>query len=55
MGEEGLVIGAVLLVRLTAGGNIRRQGHLAALGNRLIQDRPMEGKGKGYLPSLIFL
>ena len=44
LGEKSLVIGAVLFVRLTAGGDIRRQGHLAPLGNRLIQDRPMEGK-----------
>ena len=55
VGEDGLVIGAVLLVRLAAGGDIGRQGHLAALSDRLVQNRPMEGEGKGYLPTLIFL
>src|SRR5262245_15803890 len=53
--KEGLVIGAVLFVRFAAGRDVGRQGHLAALGNRLIQDGSVKGKGKSYLATLILL
>ena len=42
--KNRLVVGAVLLVGLPAGGNIRRQRHLATLGNGLVEHRTMEGK-----------
>ena len=53
--EHGLVIGAVARIRRTARGDIRRQRHVAALGNRLVKHRPVEGKRKGYLPAFVFL
>ena len=55
MGEQGLVVGLVLLVGRAARGDIGRQRHVAALGNRLVEHRTMEGKREGYLPSLIFM
>src|SRR5262245_64930938 len=54
-GKQRLVITPILLVRLTARRDIGRQGHLASLGNGLVQNRAMKGKRQRDLASLIFL
>ena len=50
--EQGLVVGAVLLVGLALERDIRRQRHVAALGDGLVQHRPVEGKRQRHLAAL---
>src|SRR5665213_2562905 len=54
-GKNGLVGRLVLLGSQPSRGDIGRQGHLAALGDGLVENGTMEGKRKGYLASFIFL
>ena len=50
--EHRLVVGAVRLVGAAAAGDIGRQRHVAALGQRLIEHRAMEREGKRHLAAL---
>ena len=53
--EHGLVVGAVLLVDVAAAGDIGRQRHVAAFGQRLVEHRAGEGKGERHLAALVAL
>ena len=53
-GKHGLIVGAVGLVDRTTAGDIRRQRHLSALGDRLVEDRAMKGEGERHLAALAF-
>ena len=50
--EQGLVVGAVLLVGLAPARDIGRQRHVAALGNGLVQHRPVKGERQRDLAAL---
>src|SRR3972149_6780091 len=44
--EYGLIVGAVALVRAAARGDVGRQRHFSALGDRLVEDRPVKREGE---------
>ena len=55
MREHGLVVGAVALVDGAAAGDIGRQRHVAALGQRLVEHRAVKREGKRHLAALASL
>src|SRR5271163_4746942 len=52
--EYGLVVGAVLRIDATAAGDIGRQRHIAALGERLVERGAGKGEAKHHLAALTF-
>ena len=53
--EHGLVIAAVLLIGRAAAGDIRRQRHVAALLQRLVENGVGESEGERDLASVAFV
>src|SRR5690349_9591952 len=54
-GEDGLIILAVLIIRLALAGDIGRQRHVAQGGNRLIENGPMEVESERDFAALALL
>ena len=54
MGEHGLIIRAITPVGSTAAGDIGRQRHVAALGERLVEYGAMKGESKCHLAAIAF-
>jgi hypothetical protein len=52
--EHGLIVGPVLLVDGAPTGDIGRQRHVAAFGERLVEHRPMKRKAERHLTALPF-
>ena len=50
--EQGLVVGAVLLVGRALAGDIGRQRHVAPLGDGLVEHRPVERERQRHLAAL---
>ncbi len=53
-GEHGLIVGEILRVDRAAAGNVGRQRHVAALGQRLVKHRTVECERERDLAALAF-